>query len=65
MAGLLVIVVLSSITTLVVLGLLNNTGGPIEPLAAVLATGGLFVGVTALQLLIAGLFLIAGERVVR
>lgn len=65
LAGLLVIVVLSSITTLVIIGLLNNTGGPIEPLAAVLATGGLFVGVTALQLLIAGLFLFAGERIVR
>jgi len=65
LAGLLVIVVLSTITSLVVIGLLNDLGNPVESLAAVLATGGLFVGVTALQLLIAGLFLIAGERVVR
>lgn len=65
LVGLLVIVVLSSSTSIVVLGLLNGTGGLVEPLAAVLATGGLFVGVTALQLLIAGLLLFAGERVVR
>ena len=65
LAGLLVIVVLSSITSLVVIGLLNDVEGSIESLAAVLGTGGLFVGVTALQLLIASLFLFAGERIVR
>jgi hypothetical protein len=58
-------VVLSSSTSIVVIGLLNDVGGSIESLAAILATGGLFVGVTALQLLIASLFLFAGERVVR
>ncbi|MFC5366205.1 hypothetical protein [Salinirubrum litoreum] len=65
LGGLVSIVVLGSSTSIVIVGLLNETGGPIESLAAVLATGGLFVGVTALQLLIAGLFLVAGERVVR
>jgi len=65
LAGLLLMVVLSCITSIVVIGLLNDVGGSIEPLAAVLATGGLFVGVTALQLLIASLFLFAGERIVQ
>jgi hypothetical protein len=65
LAGLLLMVVLSSITSLVIIGLLNDVGGSIESLAAFLATGGLLVGVTALQLLIASLFLFAGERIVR
>lgn len=65
LAGLLLVALLSSIMSIVIIGLLNNTAGPIESLAGVLATGGLFVGVTAVQLLIAGLFLVAGERVVQ
>lgn len=65
LAALLLIAVLSSITSIVVIGLLNNTGGPVESLAVVLAASGLFAGVTAVQLLIASLFLFAGERIVR
>lgn len=65
LAGLFLMVVLSGITSVVVIGLLNDVGGPIEPLGVALAVAGMFVAGTALQLLIASLFLFAGERIVR
>ncbi len=65
LAGLLLVGVLGTTTSVTVVGLLNDAGGPVESLATVLAVVGGFVGFTALQLLVACLLLFAGEHAVR
>jgi len=65
LAGLLGTFLLGSTLTVVVVGLLRDVGGIVESLGVVLAVGGMFVGVTSLQLLIASLLLFAGEYIVR
>ncbi|MDS0259820.1 hypothetical protein NDI56_10495 [Haloarcula sp. S1CR25-12] len=56
---------LSSIVSIVILQLLQDGGRLVEPAGTVLAVGGMVVGVTAFQLLLATLLLFVGERVVQ
>ena len=65
LAGLLLTALVSSLVSVVVIGLVQDGGGLVEPAGTVLAVGGLAIGVTAFQLLLATLLLFVGERIVR
>jgi len=65
LAGLLLTALVSSVVSVVVIGLVQDGGGLVEPAGTVLAAGGMAIGVTAFQLLLATLLLFVGERIVR
>lgn len=65
LAGLVLTALVSSVVSVVIIGLVQDGGGFVEPAGTVLATGGMAIGVTSVQLLLATLLLFAGERLVR
>jgi len=65
LAGLLLTFLFSSIVSIVILQLIQDGGGLVEPAGIVLVAGGLAVGVTAFQFFLATILLFVGERIVQ
>ena len=65
LAGLLLTFLFSTVVSIVILQLIQDGGGLVEPAGIVLVAGGLAVGVTAFQFFLATIFLFVGERIVQ